>query len=257
MRARDLILAIAIIALAACALAPSKQLPMSDDMSAPEPSLERIADGVWIHKSYKTLPPWGPFLSQGLVLDRGDSLILIDTAWTNADTKSLLTLIEHETGRRPDFAVVTHAHEDKMGGVAALRAAGVPTRAHPFTIEDARTRNLEAPRKTLLEDADLEALSDSGDVVAFYPGPGHTRDNIVVYDAPSSTLFAGCLIRPAGASDLGNTADADLSRWPATVRAVAEAFPDATVVIPSHGPMGGRELFGHMAKLFETPPVGG
>lgn len=37
--------------------------------------------------------------------------------------------------------------------------------------------------------------------------------------------------------------DAHVSHWPQAVRAVAERFPDAEIIVPSHGPAGGRSLF--------------
>ena len=65
-------------------------------------------------------------------------------------------------------------------------------------------------------------------------------------------LFGGCLIRPGDATDMGNTADGDVDHWAQAVRNVAEAFPDAEIVIPSHGPKGGRDLLDHTIDLAEA-----
>ncbi|MHA7872001.1 MAG: MBL fold metallo-hydrolase, partial [Hyphococcus sp.] len=86
----------------------------------------------------------------------------------------------------------------------------------------------------------------------FHPGPGHTRDNIVVYYEPAKVLFGGCLIRPDGSTNLGNTADGDVGNWANAVRNVAKQFPDAEIVIPSHGPMGRRALLDHTIALAEA-----
>ena len=85
----------------------------------PEPSLEKIADNVWIHKSYAMAGSWGLVLSQGLVVDTGAGVALVDTAWTDKETQTLLDLIEREIGALPDIAIITHAHADKMGRRAA------------------------------------------------------------------------------------------------------------------------------------------
>lgn len=86
----------------------------------------------------------------------------------------------------------------------------------------------------------------------YHPGAGHTRDNIVVYFPPAKVLFGGCLIRPGDASSLGNTADGDVANWASAVRNVASAFPEAEIIIPSHGAMGGRELLDHTIALAEA-----
>ena len=243
--------------LAACASTPPAEREVSEELALPDPSLEKIADGVWIHKSYRVIEPWGPILSQGLVIETRDDIVLIDTAWNDADTEELLTLIEAELGARPTMAIVTHAHADKMGGVDALHARGVTTIAHAYSNMDAPARNLTPTKDALSlkarEAADLTpAISNGVALTAFYPGPGHTRDNIVVYYAPAKVLFGGCLIRPGGSNNLGNTADGDVENWADAVRAVAQEFPEAEIVIPSHGPMGGAELLDHTIALAEA-----
>lgn len=239
-----------ILLTASCALLEKQK----EEVVLPEPTLEKIAEGVWIHKSYAIREPWGPILSQGMVVDTGAGVALIDTAWDDAETESLLSLIAQTTGQEPDIAIITHAHTDKMGGVKALQEHGIGGRAHPLTNEDAPARGLRKTMFSILDQSDRdELLGDDGDdgVVAFYPGPGHTRDNIVVYYAPAKVLFGGCLIRPGASNDLGNTADADIGHWAEAVRKVAAAFPDAEIIIPSHGPMGGRELLDHTIDLAE------
>lgn len=226
------------------------------------PSLEKIADGVWIHKSHHDIEPWGPVLSQGMVIQTSAGVTLVDTAWTNEDTKRLLALIEEETGEAPDVAIVTHAHHDKMGGMDALIAAGVHTAAFVLTNEDAPSRGIIPAEEPLFKSfggnprairTDSAAHDDTHNGLFWlHPGPGHTRDNIVVYYEPAKVLFGGCLIRPGDSNSLGNTADGDVANWAVAVRNVAEAFPDAEIVIPSHGPMGGRGLLDHTIALAEA-----
>lgn len=263
MMLKRLLVLIALVALAACATQTKES---AAERAVPEPSLEKIADGVWIHKSYAWVEPWGPILSQGMVVKGGGGIFLVDTAWNDADTERLLDLIKAEIGQMPIAAVVTHAHQDKMGGMRAFTYAHLMKRlsfAHPLTNIDAPKRGLAPATNTFVfEDGDREQLTSeytegatvlsTTTIDIFYPGPGHTRDNIVVYYAPAKVLFGGCLIRPGGATTLGNTADADIANWANAVRMVAKEFPDAEIVIPSHGPMGGRELLDHTIALAEA-----
>src|SRR6185295_3616589 len=76
-----------------------------------------------------------------------------------------------------------------------------------------------------------------GTAEVFYPGPAHTRDNIVVWLPDSRVLFGGCAVR-AATSGLGNVADADLTAYPASIRRVLERYPAAEVVVPGHGDVG-------------------
>lgn len=228
-----------------------------NNAAIPAPSLEPIAENVWVHKSYKHIAPWGPILSQGMVVKTSAGVFLIDTAWHDADTEKLLDLIIEATGEKPGAAIITHAHDDKMGGVGALNAHGVKTVMHRWTHDDAPARNLEtsalAASVTLFEDAapgTVVPVAD-GELLIQYPGAGHTRDNIVVYHRPTNVLFGGCLIRHAIANSLGNIADGKVRAWAGSARTVAGAFPDAAIVIPSHGPVGGPELLAHTIALAE------
>lgn len=248
---RKFLTVVALLSIAACAIFEKEETATA----LPAPSLEKIADGVWIHKSHKDVPPWGPVLSQGLVVKTEGGVALIDTAWTDEETETLLSLIESSLGETPDIAIITHAHEDKMGGMKALQERGVGGRAHPLTNEDAPARGLRRTMFSILDGRDREMLlgaQDEQGVTVFYPGPGHTRDNIVVYYAPAKVLFGGCLIRPRESSNLGNTADADVAHWAEAVRKVAAEFPDAEIVIPSHGAAGGPELLDHTIALAEA-----
>jgi len=217
--------------------------PPSASASVPKPTLEPVAENVWMHKSWARIDPWGVVLSHGLVVKGPEGVTLIDTAWNEEDTAVLLTLVEEKVGAPVDTVIVTHAHADKMGGMNTVHEAGARTLAHALTNEAAPARGLYPASETVGEDQAV------GTVEVFYAGPGHTRDNIVVYHPDSKILFGGCLIRPAGTDNLGNTGDADVERWADTVAKVAARFPEAKVVIPSHGPAGGRELLDHTIEL--------
>jgi glyoxylase-like metal-dependent hydrolase (beta-lactamase superfamily II) len=48
---------------------------------------------------------------------------------------------------------------------------------------------------------------------------------------------------------LGNTADGDLSVYPATIQRVKERYPEAKFVVPGHGLAGGKELVEHTLSM--------
>lgn len=211
-------------------------------------SFEPLAPHVWLHLSTFEIAPWGEVPSYGLVVVRGDTALLIDTAWTDAQTEQILRWAEENLGAPIRAAVFTHAHRDKMGGVGALRARGVATYAASDSNALAAERGVTPAEHALAFGPD--GLShELAPALVFDPGPGHTADNIVIALPEAGVLFGGCLIRPADATDLGNTADADIDHWDDAVEAVASRFPDLPIVVPSHGRPGGRELLAHTAKL--------
>jgi metallo-beta-lactamase class B len=213
-----------------------------------EVEFEALAPDVWMHTSYETFASGARVLSHGLVIVRGDHSVLVDSGWNDAQTADILDWAELELRKPVQTAIFTHAHADKMGGVDTVRARGIATYASALT-------NALAPEEGVRPAEYALDLPDAGDRVTlegldiFYPGAGHSRDNITVYHPDSRILFGGCLIRPGETESLGNTADADLSHWADAARLLKSEYPDSSQVVPSHGAPGSIDLLSHTEKL--------
>jgi len=85
-------------------------------------------------------------------------------------------------------------------------------------------------------------------VDVFYPGLGHTEDNIVVYFRRRKLLVGGCLLKAKNQKDIGFTGDAVVSAWSSSINKLRRRFPDAETVIPGHGAWGTLELLTRMHK---------
>ena len=70
--------------------------------------------------------------SNGLIVRDGGRVLVVDTAWTD-DRCQILNWIKQEINLPVALAVVTHAHQDKMGGMDALHAAGIATYANALS----------------------------------------------------------------------------------------------------------------------------
>ncbi len=68
-------------------------------------------------------------------------------------------------------------------------------------------------------------------------------------------LFGGCAVRPASEAGMGNTADADLEAWAASIRRVRDRYRPR-LVIPSHGQAGTADLLDHTIALAEAAVSG-
>jgi len=211
----------------------------------------RLSDTVWMHTTVQDTETWGPVRSNGIIVVSATHAVLVDTAWTDDETDTILDWTAEVLGMPITAAVFTHAHQDKMGGVRALRDAGVATYAHPLSNKIAPTHGLVPAEFNLAvaDDGSIDLPVDLALVDAYYPGPGHTRDNIVVNVRGAGVLFGGCLIRSGGSTSLGNTAEASIPDWAASADNVARRFPDAAIVVPSHGAPAGPELLALTADL--------
>lgn len=273
----------------ACGAPPSGAVAAESRAPLPEATVEldSLLPGVWIHTSYYTYPNGSRFSSNGLVVGGigGEGLTLIDTAWGERLTVSLLEQIERRitrhvpgppsagvSARTPGptrepipvrLAIVTHAHGDRLAGADVLRERGIPVLSHPETIRRALAVGLPPPSDSLGSMAEPGGIALVGGVEVYYPGPGHSPDNVMVWvnmDRGVSVshgrarpepglLFGGCAVRPTDATTLGNTAHADVKAWHASVQRALERYGNAGIVVPGHGATGGPELLRHTLSL--------
>ncbi len=209
--------------------------------------LERVSPHVWIYTTTHVLDGVGYYPANGAIVVDGDRALLIDTGWNDGAAHTILDAWDRY-GKIPiTRAIATHFHYDRTGGIGAVSKRGIPVFGNPLTIGLALDANLPVPRPLhRLEKQKLRI----GSVEIFYPGAGHTIDNIVAWVPSDRVLFGGCLVKATTAPDLGNTEDADLRAYPRTIRRLMRTYRPLRV-IPGHGTIAGDSL-GHTLALADT-----
>src|SRR5262249_49923015 len=174
--------------------------------------------------------------ANGLIVKTKRGLLLVDTGWTEGQTERLVAWGERALGAFFVEAVITHSHGDRAGGLPALVRRGIPAAALEATVDRLRASGGRLPRVLLTADAPVHP--DPLGFEAFFPGPGHAPDNIVVWFPAEKLLFGGCLVKSEAATDLGNVAEADLVSWPRAGEAVRDRYPRAQGVCAGPRPRG-------------------
>ena len=210
--------------------------------------VQPIAPGVWRHVSYKRYPDGGYFPSNGLIVAGPDGALIIDTAWDAEQTARILDWVEVNVGAARAL-LITHAHDDRMGGIAEADRRQLPSYALSETVQRAREGGWPPIQHAVPSAFRLEAFGVPGEL--FFPGPAHTVDNATVWLQETQVLAGGCLVRAAEATSMGNTSDADLKAWPRAIAILQERYPRARIVVPGHGEPGGPELLAHTRDLLE------
>ncbi len=240
--------------LAGCASAPPAPdaHPTPDDVAPGEIALRQIRPDVWVHVSTETLSNGAAYPSNGLVVRDGDGVWLVDTAWGEDATAALLDAVEAEIGLPVRGAVATHFHDDRVAGADVLRQRGVPVYASSLTRRRAAAEGNAVPSDSLAGLTVPGTAVRLGPLEVLYPGGGHTPDNLVVYVPAARVLHGGCAVHERARTHAGNVADAALRAWPGSLRLVLRRYPAAEVVVPGHGPPGGRELLDHSIAIVEA-----
>jgi glyoxylase-like metal-dependent hydrolase (beta-lactamase superfamily II) len=141
--------------------------------------------------------------------------------------------------------VITHAHIDHIAGAAQLKQlTGAPVLYNQndlplvkmMDVQAAwlgmKTPEVHAPDDTLVEGSVVAIAGLSGQVVLT---PGHTQGSLCLYLPAQELLLAGDTLF---AGSVGRT-DLPGGDGPMLIRSIREKLlplPDATVVVPGHGP---------------------
>ncbi|TGL45113.1 subclass B1 metallo-beta-lactamase [Leptospira perdikensis] len=227
-------------------LSPNQSNPTSESNLSTSLEWIKIKETVWIHRSF------GEFGGQlysanGLVILTNKGAVVVDTPWTEAQTEVLFSEIQVRFQKEILFLIVTHAHDDRMAGVPLFQNKNIPVYSTSLTAKLAKERGFGKTNPILDIQTRLPAGNQSLEV--FFPGHGHSADNIVVWLPETHILFGGCLVKALDAKDLGNTKEADLNEWPNAVKRVLSRYPDAEVVVPGHGDWGKLDLLRHTIRL--------
>ncbi len=220
----------------------------------PDLQVRLLQPGIWLHTSWHRYPDGSRMASNGLLVEESGHLLLIDTAWGDASTGALLNWIDQELHQPVTLAIITHAHDDRIGGATTLVQHGIPFVAHAQTRAIAARRGIPLPES--LGDLAPGSAVQLDSVEVFYPGPAHAPDNLMVWIPDRRVLFGGCAVKAEEATSLGNLADADLASWPSAMRRTQERYGRAGTVVPGHGAVGGPELLQHTVDLLNSADRG-
>ena len=208
-------------------------------------TVSQLQEGVYLFRSERLVEGFGMVSGNGLIVETGNAkAVLLDTPWDNEDVDTLFTWLE-KRNLELEAVVATHSHEDAGGHLARFHEQAVPTWAYSLT----NTFFMEQGETPALNGFEGSAWIVPDEIEVFFPGPGHTLDNSVVWIKSHNLLFGGCFIREAATFSLGYTAEGDVSAWPDSVSRVVSRYPDAQVVVPGHGEAGDAGLLSHTRQL--------
>lgn len=214
----------------------------------PELEIHKIDGNVFLHTSYSRVDGYGLVSSNGLIVIDDGKAFIVDTPWSVRDTETLVHWIK-ENNYELLGSVSTHWHEDRTAGIKWLNDHSISTYATALTNDILKTNKKELAKHTLKGN---ESTLFRGLIDVFYPGGGHTVDNVVVWLPKSKTLFGGCFVRSLDSEGLGYTGEADIDQWLRSAQKALSMYSKAQTVIPGHGKLGDIALLKHTKNLAET-----
>jgi len=211
-------------------------------------STQHLTGNVYVYISYGLPDGKTPFPANGLYIVTPAGIVLIDTPWDEDQTRQLINTVKQCYNQKIVLCISTHFHTDRTAGLDVLKKNGTKTYTSILTKQLAKQHNDKQPEFTFTKDTVFNVGGVK--VQTYFPGEGHTKDNIVIWLPQTKVLFGGCLIKSMGTNEQGYTADGNIAEWPLSVNRAKNRFQDIKYLIPGHqGWQGGAQMLDHTIEI--------
>jgi len=194
--------------------------------------VRQLVKNIYVYTTYNTYQN-SRVPANGLYVLTVKGAILIDTPWDTSQFQPLLDHIKRAHRQRVIFAIATHSHEDRTAGLVYYADKGIKTYTSAMT--DSISSHSKGHRAKNLFTKDTSFVFGSVNVQTYYPGKGHTPDNLTIWFEKEKVLYGGCFIKSGDAEDLGNMNDASVTDWKVSIHKLKNKFQSARFIVPGHG----------------------
>lgn len=198
--------------------------------------LHQVDSNIYLYTSYGDVGNYKNIDANAVIVVSRDEVILFDTPWDTRQAEQLLEFIHEDLKKEIKLCIITHAHVDRIGSIETMHKNSIPTLCYYLTAEQAPVHGHPVPHLQFYK-PDTTVQCGNLDITAYYPGAGHTIDNIVLYIPSKSLLYGGCFIKSGFSNSIGNIEDADVAAWPESIVRMQDKFEPGNIrmVIPGHG----------------------
>lgn len=185
--------------------------------------------------------------ANGMYLITNGGVVLFDTPWDTTQFQPLLDSIKLRHNKDVILCIATHWHGDRTEGLEYYKQKGIKTYTTILTDELSKKNNKKRAEFLMTKDTLFNIGQYSFET--YFPGGGHTVDNIVVWFKKEKILYGGCLIKGADADNLGYLGDANVAEYENTLKNVQEKCPNPNYIIISHSDWNNINSLKHSIKL--------
>ena len=185
--------------------------------------------------------------ANGMYLVTNNGIVLFDTPWDTTQFQPLMDSIKLRHNKSVELCIVTHWHSDRTEGLEYYKQKGIKTYTTALTDELSKKNNKKRAEFLMTKDTIFNVGQYSFET--YYPGRGHTADNIIVWFDKEKILYGGCLIKGADAENLGYFGDANITEYETTLKNVQKKCPNPKYIIISHSDWNNINSLKHSIKL--------
>lgn len=194
--------------------------------------ITHLTGNFYIYTTYNTYKQ-NMVPANGMYVVTTNGVVLFDTPWDTTQFQPLLDSIKLKHNKNVVMCIATHFHGDRTAGLEYYSQQGIKTYTTIFTDELSKKNNMKRAELLIANDTVFNVGQYSFET--YYPGQGHTADNIVIWFKKEKILYGACLIKSADDDDLGYLGDANKSEYASTIKNVQKKCQQPKFIIVGHG----------------------
>jgi metallo-beta-lactamase class B len=209
-------------------------------------NIAHLTDDFYVFTTYN-LYKGTPVPANGMYLVTNNAVVVFDTPWDTTQFQPLLDSIKTRHNKGVVLCIATHFHDDKTAGLEYYRQLGIKTYTTVQTDELSKTNGKKRAEFLIKNDTVFTVGQYSFET--YFPGAGHTADNIVLWFQKEKILYGGCLIKSTDDDDLGYLGDASIKDYATTIENVRRKYKKPKYIIVGHGNWISTKSLKHSLKM--------
>ena len=195
-------------------------------------TISHLTGDFYIYTTYNTYKE-NQVPANGMYLVTNHGVVMFDTPWDTTQFQPLLDSIKLKHNKSVVLCIATHFHSDRTAGLEYYRQQGIKTYTTVLTDELSKKNNKKRAEFLIAKDTAFNVGQYSFET--YYPGQGHTADNIVIWFKKEKILYGACLIKSVNDDDLGYLGDANKTEYASTIKNVQKKCRQPKFIIVGHG----------------------
>ncbi len=220
--------------------------PVFGQVETEKLAITPLTGDFYIYTTWNTYEG-GRVPANGMYVVTRQGVVLFDTPWDTTQFQPLLDSIQARHRQPVVMAMATHWHSDKTNGLEYYRQQGIKTWTTTLTDELSKKNNKK--RAEFLTTRDTVFRIGQYAFETYYPGEGHTADNIVIWFKKEKILYGGCLIKGADDETLGYLGDANVREYATTLKRVQKKCRKPRYIIIAHSDWRNTNSLKHSIRL--------
>ncbi len=193
--------------------------------------ISHLTGDFYIYTTYNTYQE-SKVPANGMYVVTNDGVVMFDTPWDTTQFQPLLDSIKVLHNKSVVMCFATHWHSDKTAGLEYYRHKGIKTYTTILTDELSRKNSKKRAEFLMANDTVFHVGQYSFET--YYPGQGHTEDNIVIWFKKEKILYGGCLIKGADDENLGFLGDGNATEYESTLKNVQKKCRKPKFIVIAH-----------------------